>query len=318
MANETGNSCSGPKRRRSSASMDPEPSFPVPISSSLDPTIETVLRKAVRQRLDAEKAYTNLQARIKLLETHLSQGTIPSGLRIKKIQAKGPNVDTLQAAFDDIVRKAEFKLLEATIANLHSEIKEHQEAIRVTTANVDGTIAMWKVELLKHELSEAKATSLAEAAATFVDKLNNDMAASRASKALQAEIFRKAKCRSQTEMEEREVFVPSEDSIRDIIRNELRLQSASTANQPEGNRQRKVSLVDSKSGGKRNGKSRKGRPEQRQQQQQRQRSSSAKRSKSRTDRRQQQKQRQRSNSANGPKSRSSSKNARGKGSGHVR
>ena len=69
---------------------------------------------------------------------------------------------------------------------------------------------------------------------------------SRASKALQAE------------MDASEVFVPSEDSIRDIVRNELRL-SMGTTNPPEGNRQRKVSLVGSKSGGKRNGKSRKSR-----------------------------------------------------------
>lgn len=297
MANEAGNSRSGqPKRRRSSTSLDPEP-LPVPNSSSLDATIETVLRKAVRQRLDAEKAYSTLQTRIKLLEEHSSQGTTPSGLRIKQIQAKGPNVDTLQAKFDDIVREAEVKLLEATIANLRSEVKDHQEAIRVTMANIDGTIARWKVELRKHELSETKADSLVEAAAAFVEKLTKDTAVSRASRALQAEINRTAKRRSQTEMDESDGFVPSEDSIRDIVRNELRLQSTSAANPTGGNRQRKVSLSDPKSGGKRKGKSRKSRPDQRQPQQQ---------------------QRRRSNSAKRSKSRSSSKNARGKGSGHVR
>ena len=39
-------------------------------------------------RLDAKKAYINLQARIKMLDSHLSHGTIPSGLRKKKVQAK--------------------------------------------------------------------------------------------------------------------------------------------------------------------------------------------------------------------------------------
>ena len=44
----------------------------------------------------------------------------PSGLRIKRIQAKGQDVDTLQAKFDDIVREVEMKLLEAAIDYLRS------------------------------------------------------------------------------------------------------------------------------------------------------------------------------------------------------
>jgi len=146
------------------------------------------------------------------------------------------------------------------------------------------------VEHLKCEISETKANSLVEAAEAFVDKISKDTAVSRASKALQAEMNRMATRRSQTEMDASEVFVPSEDSIRDIVRNEHRV-SMGTTNPPEGNRQRKVSLVGSKSGGKRNGKSRKSRPGQ------------------------QQRQRSRPSSAKPPtQSQSSSKHARGKGS----
>ena len=93
-------------------------------------------------------------------------------------------------------------------------------------------------------------------------------------------------------MDDNEVFVPSEESIRDIVRNEG-LHAMATANPPEGNR--KVSLVGKKPGGKRNGKPRQSRPAHREGK--RSRSKSAKRS-------------------NQP--RSSSKNARGKGSGHVK
>ena len=99
MSNEAGKSCSGPKRRRSSARLDSEPlperSFP-----SLDSAIETVLRKAVRQRMDADKAHSSLLSRVKRLEEHLSKDTIPTGLRIASIQAKGTNVETLQTKFD--------------------------------------------------------------------------------------------------------------------------------------------------------------------------------------------------------------------------
>ena len=124
MPNETGNSCSGPKRRRSSARLDSEP-LPERSCPSLDSTIETVLRKAVRLRMDADKAHSNLLSRVKRLEEHLSKGTIPTGLRIASIQAKGRNVETLQAKFDEIVYEAEVKMLEATIENLRSEIKDH-------------------------------------------------------------------------------------------------------------------------------------------------------------------------------------------------
>ena len=155
-------------------------------------------------------------------------------------------MDTLQAEFDDIVCKAEVKLLEATIAYLHSEVKEHQETTCVITANNDGTIARWKVKLLKYKLSQTKAKSLVEPAATFVEKLTKDTAVSRASSDLKAEINCTTKRRSQAEMDANEVFVPSENSNRDIVRNELYLQSMNTANPPEGNWQRKVSHVDSK------------------------------------------------------------------------
>ncbi|KAM7451577.1 hypothetical protein ABFA07_000903 [Porites harrisoni] len=107
MANATGNICSGPKRPRPSDSSDPEPNPVYSSTSSLDSTIETVLRKAVRLRVDADKAHSSLIGRIKLLEEHAAQGTSPSGLRIKKVQAKGQNVDALQAKFDGIIREAE-------------------------------------------------------------------------------------------------------------------------------------------------------------------------------------------------------------------
>ena len=143
------------------------------------------------------------------------------GLRVKKVQAKGQNVDALQAKFEGIVRKGEVQLLEATIDHLCSEVKDHQEAIRATTANIDGTIARWEEQLLKNDILNAKATSLVKAAVAFVDRLSKDTGVSRASKALQAEISRTAKIRSHARMDDSKVFVSSEESIRDIIRNEL-------------------------------------------------------------------------------------------------
>ena len=220
------------KHRRSSARLDSE-LLPERSCPSLDSAIKTVLRKAVRQRMDADKAHSSLLSRVKRLEEHLSKDAIPTGLRIASIQAKGTNMETPQAKFDEIVHEAEIKMLEATIENLHSEIKNHQEAIRTTSANIDGTIARWKVELLKNEISESKASSLLEAAKAFVVRITKDIAFSRASKALQKEINPKV---SRSEhMDDNEVFVPTEESIKDIVRNEV-LQAMATTKPPEGNR----------------------------------------------------------------------------------
>ena len=107
-------------------------------------------------------------------------------------------------------------------------------------------------------------------------------------------------------MDENEVFVPTEESIKDIVRNEV-LHAMATTKPPEG--KRKVSLVDKKPGGKRSGKQRQSRPANRDLESQRSRSKSATRS-SKLGR---SKSASRSN-----KPRSSSKNARGKGTEHVK
>ena len=107
-------------------------------------------------------------------------------------------------------------MLEATIDHLPSKVKDHQEAIRATTANIDGTIVRWEEQLLKNDISNAKATSLVEASVAFVERLSKDTGVARASKALQAEISRTTKIRSQARMASK-VFVSSEESIRDII-----------------------------------------------------------------------------------------------------
>jgi len=205
--------------------------------------------------MDADKAHSNLLSRVKRLEEHLSKDTTPTGLRIASIQAKGQNVETLQAKFDEIIHEAEVKMLEATIENLRSEIKDHQEAVRTASANIDGTIARWKVKLLKNEISEPKASSLVEAAESFVLRITKDIAVSRASKALRTKINRKAP--KSESMDDNEVFMPTEESIKDIVRSEV-LHAMATVKPPERNP--KVSIVRKKPDGKRSGKHRQSRP----------------------------------------------------------
>lgn len=63
----------------------------------------------------------------------------PSGTRIKRIQAKDQTVDTLQAKFDNIVCKAEIKLLEAAIDHLCSKEKYNQDSVSANSVDIEGT-----------------------------------------------------------------------------------------------------------------------------------------------------------------------------------
>ena len=168
-------------------------------------------------------------------------------------------------------------MLDATIDHLRSKVKDHQEVIRATTANIDGTIVRWGEQLLKNDISNAKATSLIEAAIAIVERLSKDTGVAWASKALQAEISRTTKIRSQARMASK-VSVSSEKSIRDIIRNELRSLTSGTTSPSKENRHRKVSISKRRNNGKSKGKSRRNRSASCSQAQQRQRSTSAKQS----------------------------------------
>ena len=140
-------------------------------------------------------------------------------------------------------------------------------------------------------------------------KLSSDSAVARASKSLQAEITRKES--KGREMEMNEPFVPDEQSIREIIRQEIHC----TQEQPAGSvRQRKVSFSDNPGSRQRKQKSRR----------QNRSKSPQSRSKGQNQRRQQ---RGRSKSLKTPRSnsakrvespRSSAKNVKGKGSGPAK
>ena len=96
-----------------------------------------------------------------------------------------------------------------------------------------------------------------------MEQLSKDTAVSRASKALQAEINRTAK---KTEVRQGWTIVRfsfSEESFRDIIRNELRGLDSGTTSPNEENPKRKVSISERTNNGKSKGKSRRNRSESR-------------------------------------------------------
>ena len=264
MANNIEGSSAGSKRRRPSSEAPDPVLLPTGNIFKLDSTIESILRRKVCERLDIEKTKSSLLARIKLLRKHASERTIPSGLRIQRIRAKGQNADRLQAVFEDIIHDAELKLLDAAIDNLHSDEKACQEEIQEREKDIEGTIAQWKTHLLKvTEITPDQVEKLVEAAAAFVEKLSSESAVARASKSLQAEIAQRESTKRES-MDSNEQFVPTESSIREIIRQEIHhTQDPHTA---IGHRQRKVSFSDNSG--------RRSRPKHQQQQQRRPRKKS--------------------------------------------
>ena len=237
MANNTEDSSAGLMRRRS----DNEEPPPIPSGShsKLDSTIKSILRKRVDECQDSKKSCLVLLARIKVLEHHAAEGTIPKGLRIRNIKAKGNN-ETLQAKFDDIIREAELKLLDAAIDNLCTDVEANREELRAREANVDGTICKWKTYLIQSkEITSEQVDSLVEMAASFAENLSSDNAVNWASKAPQAETtLKESKLRES--MESNEAFIPSEQLIRQIIRQEIH--HANDVQPVASDRQRKVSF----------------------------------------------------------------------------
>ena len=196
--------------------------------------------------------------------------------------------------------------------DLRGDVKACEEAILQREKDIDGTIAQWKSHLLKlKELTADQVNDLVNAAAAFVTKLSSDSAVSRASKALQAEITNRESKREN--MDSNEQFMPTESTIREIIRQEIYHAQAAS------NCQRKVSFSDNSG--------RRSRPKHREQQQRRPHN----KSKSPQNRSREQKLRKqpphlrgrskspRSNSTKRVASpRSSAKNVKGKGSGPVK
>ena len=123
-------------------------------------------------------------------------------------------------------------MLDATIDNLRSNVKDLKTAIDLQARNIDGTIAKWKSNLQQlKEITSDQVDSLVDSAMKFASTISSQSAVARASKALQAEITRKEN-KTQESMEQSETFVPSEQSIREIIRTEInRTQETSAAMQ---------------------------------------------------------------------------------------
>ena len=87
----------------------------------IDDHFQHTLKGLVRTFIEAENELYALQGCMKRLEQSKSEGKVPSGMKIHRINAKGRNRQPLQEMFDTILLEAELKLLNATIKTLQQE-----------------------------------------------------------------------------------------------------------------------------------------------------------------------------------------------------
>ena len=120
--------------------------------------------------------------------------------------------------FDIIVHEAEVKLPDAAIDSLRRDVEANQDELREREEDIDGTIAQWKTHLARNkEIPSEQADTLVQMAIAFFSSHN---AVIQASKALQAEISLKESTLRET-IASNETFIPSKQSIREIIRQKL-------------------------------------------------------------------------------------------------
>lgn len=184
--------------------------------------------------MDTENALSQSHRRIKHLEEQFQQNTVPKGLKIKPVKAKSKSED-LQKKFDDILHRAELKLLEATLENLRKEILETEHSIARCKEDINATIGRWRTSFpLKDENSTEKADLLTKYANKFVDDFYFQCMVTKTSKALQDALIKEEKAKTQPGMETD--FTLTEESVRDIVKAEV--QRLSSQKVPQNSRGR--------------------------------------------------------------------------------
>ena len=187
--------------------------------------------------VDTENALSQSHRRIKHLEEQFQQNTVPKGLKIKPVKAKSKSED-LQKKFDDILHKAELKLLEATLENLRKESLETEHSIARCKEDINATIGRWRTSFpLKDENSTEKADLLTKYANKFVDDFYFQCMATKTSKALQDALSKEEKAKTQPGMETD--FTLTEESVRDIVKAEVQRLSSQKVTQTSRGRSRR-------------------------------------------------------------------------------
>ena len=110
----------------------------------IDDHFQCILKNLVRSLVDAENQLYGLQDRRQRLKSNRCDGKVPSGLKIRNITAKGKNAKTLQQKFNDVLKEAELKLLDATVEALQIEEQQFQQRCTEEKQKVLTAIENWR------------------------------------------------------------------------------------------------------------------------------------------------------------------------------
>ena len=188
----------------------------------IDDHFQRVLKNLVHSQIEAENQFYGLQERRQKIESAKSIGKVPSGLKIRCVTAKGRNAQLLQDQFNNIIKEAEVKLLDATIASLETEQQQAKERCAVVKQKIFAAIKTWRTSFQSSDSSlDIEADEFVKSAKCFADSFYFECAATRASKRVAEKIKRASKEAKRTEQMETE-FTVNEQSVRDMVQRAVR------------------------------------------------------------------------------------------------
>ena len=137
-------------------------------------------------------------------------------MKIRCVPAKGRNAQLLQDQFNNIIKEAEVKLLDATIVSLETEEQQAKERCTVEK-QIFAAIETLRTSFQSSDFSlDIEADEFVKSAKCFADSFYFECAATRASKQVAENIKRASKETNSTEQMETK-FTVNEQSVRDMV-----------------------------------------------------------------------------------------------------
>ena len=188
----------------------------------IDGHFQRVLENLIHSHIEAENQFYGLQERRQRLESAKSNGKVPSGLKIRGVSAEGWNAQPLQSKFNNIIKEAEIKLLDATITSLETEEQQSKERCVAEKQKVFAAIETWRTSFQSSDATlDIEADEFVKSAKCFAESFYFECAATRASKREAENLKRAAKETKRTEQMETE-FTVNEQSVRDMVQRAVR------------------------------------------------------------------------------------------------
>ena len=183
----------------------------------IDDHFQRVLKNLVHSHIEAENQFYGLQECRQRLESANSNGKVPSGLKICCVTAKGWNAQPLQDKFNNIIKEAEIKLLDATIASVKTEEQQSKERCAAETQKIFAAIETWRTSFQSSDATrDIEADEFVKSAKCFAESFYFECAATRASKRVAENLKRAAEETKRTEQMETK-FTVNEQSVRDMV-----------------------------------------------------------------------------------------------------